>query len=125
MRASHVLTGEEGPSEDRTAHGRALVDDTASAQGASGFVQGITKDRQENHGCNDRLESEEVLDLGIRNAQEGKLEQKVKQEAKHSLGVDALISGYGIWDVLVAWPDGCKQDSHTLTASRGLDTAHS
>jgi hypothetical protein len=29
-----------------------------------------------------------------------------------------------IGDVGKAWPDGCEQDGHALTASRGLDTAY-
>ena len=30
-----------------------------------------------------------------------------------------------IGDVSKAWPDGCEQDGHALTASRGLDTSYS
>ena len=77
-------------------------------------MQSTSKDSKEDDGCNDRLESKEVLNLGVRNAEEGKLEQKVKQESTHSLGVDTLTGSDMVGNGCIAWPDGSQQDLHTL-----------
>ncbi len=60
--------------------------------------------------------------LGVRYAEEGDLKHEVEHKATHSCRGDALASGYSIGDVGKAWPDGCEQDGHALTASCGLDT---
>jgi hypothetical protein len=93
------------------------------ADGAAGLVQRAAEYSQENDGCNNTLKGEEVLDLGVRYAQEGKLEQEVEQKAAHSGSGDALAGGDVIGDVSKAWPDGCEQHDHALTSSRGLDAA--
>ena len=62
--------------------------------------------------------------FSIRYAQEGKLKQEVKHKATHSCRGDALVLGYVVGDVGIARPDGCEQDGHALTASRGLDTVY-
>ncbi len=105
-------------------------------------MQRGTENGQENDRCNKTLESEEILDLGgvsqvheppggglaagsylsIRYAEEGDLKHEVEHKATHSCRGDALASGYSIGDVRKAWPDGCEQDGHALTASCGLDT---
>jgi hypothetical protein len=59
--------------------------------------------------------------LGIRDAEEGKLEQKVEQEADHPRRGDALAGGDVVGDVGKAGPDGREQDGHALAARRGLD----
>ena len=76
--------------------------------GSASLVQSIAEDGQEYDRCNDTLESEEVLDLGIGDAQEGKLEQEVEQETNHSRRSDALVFGYVIGNVSEARPDGCE-----------------
>ena len=119
-----IEIGEKGPSEGRAAYKRWLSDNWTVGDGAAGSAQGITKNGQEDDGCNDTLESEEVLNLGVRDAEEGKLEQEVEHKATHSSGSDTFTFGNVIGDVSKAWPDSCEQDCHALTASCGLNTAY-
>lgn len=63
--------------------------------------------------------------LSVRYAQERNLKQEVEQEADHSPGSNTLIIGNMIGNVFITWPDGCKQNSHTLTTSGGLDAVQS
>lgn len=100
-----------------------MCDDSAVGDGTASFVQCGTEDGQENNWCNNRLESEEVLNLGIWNTQEWELEQKVQYEAAHACSGDTLVVRNVIRDVLEAWPYRCEQDFHTLTTGGGLDTA--
>jgi hypothetical protein len=99
----------------------ALSDDGAMANSATSPAQCISENSQENDRCNDTLEGEEVLDLGVRNAQEWKLKEEVQHKATHSCRCNALTLGYVIWNIGEAWPDGCEQNRHALTASCGLD----
>jgi hypothetical protein len=62
--------------------------------------------------------------LGVRDAEEGKLKQEVENKATHSTRGDALVEGNVIGNVSKAWPDGCEQNGHALTASGSLDTAY-
>jgi hypothetical protein len=122
MRAERSLTAEEGPGEGRAGDGGTLGDDGAVADGTASSAQSVTKDSQEDDWSNDTLEGEEVLDLGVRNAQEGQLEQEVEHEAAHACGRDAFVFGNVIGDVCKAGPDGCEQDGHALTSGGGLHT---
>lgn len=105
---ANKLTAEKSPGESGTANCGALSNDRAVTDGASSLVQGIAKNGQENNRCNNRLQSEEVLDFGVRNAEERQLKQEVQQKSYHSLGVNTLIVRYVIRDVLVARPDGSQ-----------------
>ena len=60
--------------------------------------------------------------LGVRNAQEGNLEEEVEHKATHSSCGDTFAQRYVVRDIGKAWPDSCEQDDHALTTSRGLDT---
>jgi hypothetical protein len=119
------LTGEECPSEGRTAQFGASGDDLTVADGATSSAQSVAENSQENNWCDNTLEGEEVLNLGVRNAEEGELKQEVEDKSTHSCCGDALAFGNVIGDVGKAWPDGCEQDGHALTSSRGLDTTTS
>lgn len=120
-----LLTGKESPSEDRAAHSGTLGDDFTMADGATGPAQRITKDGEEDDWCDDTLEGEEVLNLGVRNTEERKLEQEIEHKSDHSCSGDTLVERDVIGDSGKARPDGCEQNSHTLTTSRGLDTMSS
>ena len=50
------------------------------------------------------------------------MEQEVEQKPNHSPCRDTLAGGYGVMNVGKARPDGCEQDGHALSTSRGLDT---
>lgn len=45
-------------------HSRAFSDDRAVADGATSPAQSVSEDGEEDDWCNDRLEGEEVLNLG-------------------------------------------------------------
>lgn len=99
-----------------------MSDDSAGADSATGLVQRRSEDGQEDDWGNDGLEGEEVLDLGVRNAQERQLEQKVEEKADHASGRNALVEGNMVGNVGVAWPNSREQDSHALSSSRCLYT---
>lgn len=100
----------------------ALRDDGAVADSSTSLVQSRTEDSQEDDGCDNTLEGEEVLHLGVWNTKEWQLKNEVEHVANHACGGDALAFGDGVRDVLEAWPDCCKQHNHTLASSRGLYT---
>lgn len=60
--------------------------------------------------------------LGVGDAQEWQLEQEIDEKANHSSRRNTLVFGDMIGDILITGPNGCKQDGHALSASRGLDT---
>jgi hypothetical protein len=120
-----VKVGEESPCEGGASDSCALCDDSAVGDGTASLVQSGTEDGQENNWCNNRLKSEEILNLGIRNTQEWQLEQEVQYEGAHASSGDTLVFRNVIWNVLKAWPYRCEQDFHTLTTGGGLDTAFS
>ena len=122
-RGRESRTGKEGPGEFGTADRGVSGDAINIGDGATSPAQGVAKNGQENNGCNYTLESKEVLDLGVRDAQEGQLKQEIEQKADHSCSSNALILGNVIGDVFEARPDGCEQHGHALAASGGLDTA--
>lgn len=92
------------------------------AESAAGPAQRIAEYGQEHDRRNDTLEAEEVLHLGVGNAEERELKQKVEDKAAHARRGDALRLGYVVRNPCKAWPDGRQQDRHALAAGRGLDT---
>ena len=103
--------------------GHALGDDGALADGAAGSAQGVAEDGQEDDGRDDGLETEEVLDLCVGDAEEWDLKEEVEEKGDEAFGVEALAGIDVVGDVLVAGPYGCEEDFHTLASSYGLDTA--
>lgn len=104
----------------------------------------VSQDRKEDDRCNDGLEAEKILDLGkvskahkpfpatvgvwlrrkylgVRDAQERKLEKKIKQKCNHSGCCDALVFGNMVCNVCEAGPDGSEQQLHALATCSGLD----
>lgn len=71
----------------------------------------------------DGFECEEVLDFGVRNAEEGQLQQEIQDKTNHSGGADALRYGDVVLDVGEGGPNGCEQDCHALAASCCLHAA--
>lgn len=62
----------------------AFRDDRAVADCAASLVQRGSEDCQEDDRRDDRLEGEEILDLGVWDAQERQLEQEVQEEGDES-----------------------------------------
>ena len=119
------LTAKKGPCESRAFRRYSAFGEEGNVwEGATGPAEGVTEYGQENHWRDHTLEGEEVLDFGVRNAEEGKLKQEVEHKATHSGGGNALAGWYVVGDVLKAWPYSRKQDRHTLTARGGLYTAY-
>lgn len=56
-------TGEEGPTEGRTAQSGRLADDRTVTDGAAGSAQCVAENGKEADWCNNTFEHEEVLDL--------------------------------------------------------------
>ena len=83
------------------------------------------EDSQEDDRRNNTLQGEEILNLGVRDAQEWNLEQEVQEETNHAAGSDALTDGDVVGNVGKAGPDGCEQNSHALAPRCRLDTVHS
>lgn len=69
-----VQIREECPSKDRAVYRSSLCDNSTVADGTTGLVQGGAEDCQKDDGCNDRFETEEILNLGVRDTQEWQLE---------------------------------------------------
>lgn len=69
-----VQIREECPSKDGAVHCSAFCDNRAVADGPTSLVQGGAEDCQKDDGCDDRFETEEVLNLGVRDTQEWQLE---------------------------------------------------
>lgn len=104
-------------------HGDAFGDDGAAANGAPRLVQGVAKDGEENNWRNDGLESEEILDLCVGNAQEGQLEQEVEEECHESGSRKALALGHMVGNSGETWPNCLEQNGYTLSAGDRLNTA--
>ena len=68
---------EECPCEDRSADLGAASDHLTVADGAASSAQSVAEDGKEHDRSDDRLESEEVLDFRVWNAQEWQLKQEV------------------------------------------------
>ena len=101
---------------------RALGDDRAIADRATGFVQSISKDGQKHNRRNKALESEEILHLCVRNTQKRKLQQEIQQEGDHACTGNTLVRSDIVRDILEAGPDGCEEHFHALAACSRLHT---